>query len=484
MSRLSCILSLAVVLLRLPVLAEVTLPTVFGDNMVLQREQCLRIWGWAEPGEAVTVDFGSQRRRATPDSTGRWQVMLRPLAASSVPAKLIVSGANRLVLTNLLVGDVWLCSGQSNMEKPIGESPRQKPVPNHLEELANSDHPQIRLFKVEKRYAATPQRDVRSQGWFLSSSNAHEQLKFSAAAYFFGREIHQQVGVPVGLIESAWGGTRIEPWTPPVGFESVRVLRRQVTYPQPGDELSNRTPTGLYNAMIAPLVPFGISGALWYQGESNLIDNPDGRIYTDKMEALIEGWREVWGLGEFPFYYVQLAPYRYYSDRETPRAPSAESLPEMWEAQEDALRVSGTGMIVTTDLVDDVRDIHPRNKQDVGKRLAWLALADTYGQKDVVASGPVFRRAKFVDGRAILRFKHAEGGLFSRDGLPLSWFTIAGKDGRFVPADAVTEGETVVVFNPDVTDPQAVRFAWHEKAMPNLCNQAGLPARPFRTDRP
>jgi len=451
----SRILSLIVLsaLFTLQVQAEVTLPRVIDSNMVLQRGQPVPIWGWAEPGEEVRVEFGGQSKRTQADRTRRWEVRLRPLKASGRPADLVVTGVNRIVLTNILVGEVWLCSGQSNMEKPIGAQQGQR-----------------------------PQRDLKSRGWFLCNSNAHEALKFSAVAYFFGCDIHRELGVPVGLTESAWGGTRIEPWTPAVGFDTVPALRGKIELPDPHATLNQRVPTVLYNAMIAPLVPFAFRGALWYQGESNLIDVPDGPIYADKMRALIEGWRQVWGMGKFSFYYVQLAPFTYFSDREKPRADSPERLPEMWEAQTDALKVPKTGMVVTTDLVQDVHDLHPVNKQDVGRRLARLALAKDYGRKDMVWSGPMLRKATFKNGRAILYFDHVDGGLVSKDGKPLSWFTIAGEDGGFVAANAVIEDDTVVVSSPEVTKPKVVRFAWHEKAMPNLFNAAGLPAVPFRTD--
>lgn len=465
-------------------LAEVTLPRIIDSNMVLQRGQPVPIWGMAAPGERVTVEFGRQTKSVKADQSGRWEVRLGSLKASGVPAEMVVAGDNRIVLTNILVGEVWLCSGQSNMEKPIGNIGGQKPVPNHLQELENSDFPLIRLFKVEKQMAAAPASDVSSKGWYLCNSNSHESLKFSAAAYFFGRKIHQELGVPVGLIESAWGGTRIEPWTPPAGFDRVRALKGKIALPEAGAKIRNATPTVLYNAMIAPLVPFAFRGALWYQGESNLTDILDGPIYADKMRALIEGWRKVWGMGSYPFYYVQLAPFTYYSDKPKPRVDGPDRLAEMWEAQTEALKISRTGMIVTTDLVDNVQDIHPANKQDVGLRLALLALAKDYGRKDVVWSGPTFRKAKFEKGRAVISFDHVDGGLVSKDGQPLTWFTIAGEEKQFVPGDAVVKGDTVVVSSPDIAEPKAVRFAWHEKAMPNLFNGAGLPARPFRTDRP
>jgi rhamnogalacturonyl hydrolase YesR len=465
------------------VLADVSLPRILGSNMVLQRGQPVPVWGWAEPGESVTVQFGAQTKTTKADAAGRWQVRLGSLKASAVPADLVVAGGNRIVLTNVLVGEVWLCSGQSNMEKPIGEQPGQKPVPNYEQELASSDYPQIRLFKVEKEMAATPAKDVNSKGWFLSNSNSHQTLKFSAAAYFFGRRIHQELGVPIGLIESAWGGTRIEPWTAPIGFDSVPALSGMIKLAEPQAKIHNRMPTTLYNGMIAPLVPFAFRGALWYQGESNLIDIHDGPIYAEKMRALIEGWRKTWDMGAFSFYYVQLAPFTYYGDRRVKRADSPERLPEMWEAQTAALKIPKTGMIITTDLVDDPKDIHPRNKQEIGERLARLALAKDYGRKDLAWSGPTFRSAKFSNARAIVRFDHVEEGLKSQDGRPLTWFTVAGEDGKFVSAEAVIEGDKIVASSPEVAEPKALRFAWDELAMPNLVNSDGLPARPFRTDR-
>jgi sialate O-acetylesterase len=465
--------------------ADVSLPWVIDSNMVLQRGQRLPIWGWAAPGERVTVEFAGKAQSTRASAKGQWQVKLAPLPASSQPAGMVITGANRLVLTNILVGEVWLCSGQSNMEKPIGQQPGQHPVPNHLEELAQSDYPHIRLFKAERIVAATPQQDVKSRGWLLCNSNSHETLKFSAAGYFFGRKLHRELGVPIGLMESAWGGTRVEPWTPPVGFARVKALKGKIELPAADAKVSNRTPTAIYNSMIHGLAPFAIRGAIWYQGESNTVDDPDGAIYADKMEALIKGWREVWGQGAFPFYYVQLAPYNYYSDREKPRVPTPDALPAMWEAQAAALRVPHTGIASTMDLVDNLADIHPINKQDVGLRLAYLALARDYGRRDLVDAGPTVRAVKFKASKALVQFEGVGQGLRSRDGQPLNWFTVAGSDGRFLPAQATIVGpDRVEVSTPEVPTPVAVRLGWSEKANPNLVNSAGLPAYPFRSDRP
>jgi len=460
------------------------LPSFFGDNMVLQQSQRVPVWGWAKPGTEITVKFGGQARHAKAGADGRWEVRLKSLQASSQPADMVIEAGDIRTFTNVLVGEVWLCSGQSNMEKPIGKQPGQKPVFNAEQELAAADFPEIRLFKVHTALAAEPQKEIReSSGWQMCSSNSLEAIKFSAAGYFFGREIYNRLKVPVGLIESSWGGTRIEPWTPLEGFKMVPALASFAAPLPATNKLSSTTPMAIYNAMIAPLVHFTMRGALWYQGESNCMGKePDGPVYTDKMAALVSGWRRLWGEGDFPFYYVQIAPFKYYSGN-AKRVPYADALPEFWEAQTRALRIKNTGMIVTTDLVDDLKDIHPRDKQDVGKRLAFLALNKTYGQKDVVCTGPVFKKMKIKDNQAILSFDDADGGLVSKDGQPLTWFTIAGADKKFVPARVVIANNTVVVSSPDVAQPVAVRFAWSEIAQPNFANQAGLPAVPFRTDR-
>jgi sialate O-acetylesterase len=465
---------------------------IFGDNMVLQQQMAVPIWGWADPLAEISVSFAGQTKSTRADANGKWLVKLDKLEANSSPQDLMVTEivapkmGNFKIFTNILVGEVWLASGQSNMEKPIGNQPGQKPTFNAEAELAAANFPNIRIFKVEKNLAATPQTDLtKFNGWQECSSNALDSISFSAAAYFFGREIHTNLNLPVGLVESSWGGTRIEPWTPPVGFAQVASQKKFAGTILGTNKLANTKPTAIYNAMIAPLAGFALRGAIWYQGESNLMgtnqDN-DYLEYADKMAALVGGWRTIWHEDDFPFYFVQIAPFKYYGAK-TRRANSREMLPEFWTLQSQAARcIKHAGMAVTTDLVNNLDDIHPRDKASVGHRLALLALDETY-EKEVVSEGPVFEKQKISGDKIVLEFEHTHGGLKSRDEQPLTWFTIAGADGKFVPATAkITGKDTVEVSSAEVNEPKTVRFAWDETAQPNLCSAAGLPAEPFRTD--
>ena len=448
--------------------AAVKLPSIIGDNMVLQRDRKVPIWGWDDPGSTVTVTLGTAEVSARADGEGRWLADLPAMPAGG-PHLLTVKGTSTVEIKNVLIGEVWLCSGQSNMEWPVAAS-------DHAEqERAAADFPQIRHIKVPHTPADTPQPDVATGGWQVCSPQTVGD--FTAVGYFFGRHLHQELNVPIGLIGSNWGGTRIEPWTPPEGFQHVPALKdiadNLASFPRKNEQgqINHQTPLALYNGMIAPLVPYSMRGAIWYQGESN---NGEGMLYHEKMKALIHGWRTLWNDPEMPFYYVQLAPYRYGGD--------GTRLAGIWEAQQATLSVPHTGMAVTVD-IGNITDIHPRNKQDVGRRLALWALAKDYGRKDLVYSGPLYKAMR-IDGDAIrISFDHVGGGLVSRDGKPLTHFTIAGSDGNFVPAQAEINGDVVVVHADEVKAPKAVRFAWHEEAVPNLSNKAGLPASPFRTDQ-
>jgi sialate O-acetylesterase len=496
-----------------PALADVKLPHVFGDHMVLQRGMPLPVWGWAEPGEAVEVTLAAHTANAAANAAGEWMVRLPAMEADG-PNELTVRGQNTVRLSDVLIGEVWLCSGQSNMEMGVGV------VMNAEEEIAAAQYPRIRLFELPRNPAGEPAKDIDAN-WRVCSPEtiaAGGWGGFSAVGYFFGRELYNELDVPVGLIDSSWGGTRIEPWTPPCGFAAVPALQdvaedikrkaeeyKTKTLPErmvqiekwitatraalaAGDPLppapawprhpleSEGPPTGLYNGMIHPLVPFAIRGALWYQGEANAV-SADGMAYHDKMKALIDGWRTVWNEGNFPFYFVQLAPFNYNNYW---RDLSPDELPRLWEAQTASLSIPNTGMAVTID-IGDWRDIHPKNKQEVGRRLALWALAKEYGRKNLVCSGPLYKSMTVEGDRVRLRFDYVGGGLESRDGQPLNWFEIAGADQQFVKANAKIDGDTVVVWSEDVPEPVAVRFAWHmvPEPIPNLVNKDGLPASPF-----
>jgi len=480
---LSCLLAACALGAGLSARAGLKPAAIFGDNMVLQQQQHVPVWGWTTPGAIVTVQFAGQEKGGLADASGRWLVKLGKMKASSTPQTLVIKSGETKVFTNILIGEVWLASGQSNMEKPVGKQPGQKPTFNAEQELAAASFPNLRLFKIAKAMAPAPLADLgTNSGWQLCDSNALEGIHFSAAAYFFGREIHTNLNVPVGLVESSWGGTRIEPWTPPAGFAQVPSLAKLAAPAVSTNRLRTTTPTALYNAMIAPVAGFALRGALWYQGESNLMgtNDDDYLTYADKMAALVGGWRQVWDQGNFPFYFVQIAPFKYFGGKQQ-RVLSPAQLPEFWTLQSRAAQaIRNTGLVVTTDLVDDLNDIHPRNKADVGHRLALLARNRTYGQRDVACTGPVFRRMKSTNGKLVLRFDHATDGLITKDGQPPTWFEVASEDGQFVSAEARIVGDAVEVSAASIIAPVAVRFAWDETAQPNLCNRAGLPAEPFR----
>lgn len=631
--------------------AEISVPAIFGDHMVLQAEQPIPVWGQAEPGEAITVRLGDTEVQGTADAQGQWRVTL-PARSVAVDQTLMIRGSSTLEFNDVLVGEVWIGSGQSNMAFPVSQA--------HISalDLASATNSRIRLFTVERTVAILPETTVKGQ-WQICTPEAVSN--FSAVAYFFGRKLEQDLGKPVGMINSSWGGTRIEPWTP---YESLHTIpdfeaqiqaldetrggfssklqaynrqmseakalraqalaleadetlcadyrqadyndrdwsdievqgvnwektklpdldgvvwyRRTVDIPEawaghdlemhlgPVDEadvtwfngikvgsmgslhakefqywdvprvytvpgaavkagrntitvrvidtgyaggiwgatpedmkllpagtkddrgvelagtwkyrvhlrfitepqlpMNNQTPTVLFNAMIHPMVPYAIRGVLWYQGEANLLD---GELYTHKMQALIEGWRTAWGQGEFPFYYVQLAPFIY--------GTNTAALPILWDAQRRALSIPNTGMAVTTDL-GNLRDIHPRRKIEVGERLARWALAKTYGQTNMIYTGPWVKTVTREDNKLRITFDGVGSGLTGREGNALSWFDIAGTDGLFRMAKATIEGETVVVWNSEEETPERVRYGFATDAEPELFNKEGLPASPF-----
>jgi len=424
---------------------DLRLPKVIASHMVLQRDAAPVIWGWGAKGAKVTVALDGRNKAATTvDSRGAWKVSLKPVKADGKVHKLVVmqkadEGEQMIELENILIGDVWLGSGQSNMEWGLSISE------TGAQEIQQANYPNIRLFHVPKVQNGAPAADVNA-AWVVCSPQTVPA--FSAVLYHFGKRLHTDLHVPIGLINSAWSGSPIEPWI-----------------------IAGGTSGGMYNGMIAPLVAFPIRGVIWYQGETNIIQG-NRFTYFDKMKSLIEGWRNAWGI-DFPFYFVQIAPWSGYGEG---------LLPAVWEAQVATLNIPKTGMAVTTDIVHNIGDIHPRNKRDVGNRLALWALAKEYGKKDLIYSGPLYKSMRVEGNKIRISFAHTGGGLKSRDGNPLNEFQIAGVDGTFVPAAATIDGDTVVVQADAVASPTQARFGWHKTANPNLVNEEGLPASPFRTE--
>ena len=485
-------------------LADIKLPAVIGDNMVLQQGGKVAIWGWAEPGEEVMVgvSWRSMKFAVKADKDGKWSFRLNPPKGDG-PFEMTFTGKNSITIKNILVGEVWVCSGQSNMQMSVQSSA------NAEQEVAEANYPMIRLFSVKRTVAEKPQPDCEGSWTECSPKTVPD---FSAVAYFFGRELHKQLKVPVGLIHTSWGGTPAESWTKREVLESdadfAPILKRYddavANYPQARKEFEQKlaewkqaaekakaegvdpprrpgepfgpghphAPAGLYNAMIAPLIPYGVAGAIWYQGESNA-----GRAYQYRklFPAMIENWRDDWGVGQFSFLFVQLANFM-----KTKPEPDESSWAELREAQLMTLAVPKTGMAVIID-IGDADDIHPKNKQDVGKRLALWALAQQYGKK-LVYSGPTYKSMKIDGSSIILSFDHVGGGLVAKGEEQLKGFAIAGADRKFVWADAKIQGDTVVVSSDKVPEPAAVRYAWADNPICNLYNKEDLPASPFRTD--
>ncbi|HPO16282.1 MAG TPA: sialate O-acetylesterase [Candidatus Hydrogenedentes bacterium] len=484
-------------------LGNVSVPNIIGDHMVLQEGLKIPIWGKADPGEMVTVTLDKNTEQAVADDKGSWCVRLPKMKAGG-PYEMGISGkANSLCIKDILVGEVWMGSGQSNMQWTVSNSN------NAAQEIANANYPSIRLFDVERTVATQP-KDNCNGSWKVCSPESIPE--FSAVLYYFGRELFTVLRVPMGLIHTSWGGTPAESWAsrptlasdPDLNVIVQRWDKILAEYPaakqaydqalgewekaaekakaegqpepqKPGAPQGPDHPwlaAGLYNSMIAPLVPYAVKGSIWYQGESNA-----GRAYQYRklFPAMIEDWRKSWGQKSFSFYFVQLANFT-----DVLPEPGDSDWAELREAQTMTLKLKDTGMATIID-IGEAKDIHPRNKQDVGKRLALNALSNDYG-KDVVFSGPMYTSVKFKGNEAIITFKYTDGGLQTRNGEFLKGFSIAGADKKFVWANATIQGKKVVVSSPHVNEPASVRYAWANNPVCNLYNGAGLPALPFRTD--
>jgi sialate O-acetylesterase len=474
--------------------AEVRLPAVLADHMVLQRNRPVHIWGWANSGEAVTVAFRGESATTTTDQLGYWSVFLKPGLAGG-PFELDVRGTNTILLTDILVGDVWLASGQSNMELKV------KDADNARAELAAANYPQIRLFQVEHIVSEFPLEDVSAETWRACTPKT--AAKFSAVAYYFARNVQQKENVPVGVIESDWGGTVVESWTSlstlsadsslmPVFAARARMAENEIRnrlivkeeekvkakakaegHPEPifpwHAPLSWWEPSTIFNGMIAPLTPFPVRGVIWYQGESNsALDRY--ATYGRTFQAMITDWRRRWNDPDLPFLYVQIANYI---------STDLENWPEIRNAQLQTLALRNTAMAVTID-IGNPDDVHPTNKQEVGRRLALAARAVTY-KEPVEYSGPLYVRTTREGNQLRIWFDHAAG--LNAKGGELAGFEIAGSDGKFYRAQTKIDGSTILVSSPDLPTPEFVRYGWANSPQCNLYNSDGLPASPFISGR-
>ena len=486
--------------------SEVTPNLLFSDNAVIQQHRPVPIWGSASDGEKVLVEFAGQKAEVIA-TNGIWSVTLNPLEASITPQTLTISGStNSVTFTNILIGEVWVCSGQSNMERQLGPRRGQKPIINWEAEAQEADHPLIRHFLVKNNVSTSPISTL-SGAWEVCSPKT--VTNFTAVGYFFARDLQTNIKVPIGLIHSSWGGTPAEAWTSSEALAGNPTLLPMLTrysnaianYPialskfqseepklkanytnacalavaqgkptprpptPPGNPgKSQNNPTLLFNGMIHPLIPYAMRGVIWYQGESN---GGRGKEYQTLFPTMIADWRKRWGEGDFPFLYVQVAPFF--------KMP-----PEIREAQFLTLkRTSNTAMAVITDH-GDANDIHPAEKQPVGERLALAARALAYGEA-IEYSGPLFKNAEFQGTNAIVSFSHSGKGLVAKGG-DLRGFEISGPDGKFVSATAVINGTNIIVSAPGITAPSGVRFGWSNVPDVNLFNKEGLPASPFRSN--
>ena len=456
-------LALSALLLVLTSYADVRLPSIIGSHMVLKQKTKVKLWGWSAPGEKISIKSGwdTTTYQTTANRGARWELEISTPAAGG-PYSLSIKGNNEIVLEDVMIGEVWLCGGQSNMEWSGSQSLAQS-----LEEAPNANNTSIRFFYVPKSTSAFPQDHIDGARWVVC--NPKDMKAFSAIGYFFGKELHAKKGFPVGLINSNWGGTPAEVWTP------ADIVLNDPDLRAAADKLAP-TPWWphyrgeAYNAMIHPLTSFQLSGVLWYQGESNVTTHYG---YRRLFTSMIDAWRKAWGKN-FPFYFVQIAPYTY-GDQHINGAL-------LREAQTQTLALPGTGMVVVSDLVDNVKDIHPKLKKEVAARLANYALGELYGVSGISYKSPLYASHQVEKDKIRISFDHVPTTLVAKGGAPTDFY-IAGADGAFVPATAKIEGKTVVVSSKQVKEPVHVRFGFTNTAMPNLFSAEGLPVNLFRTDK-
>lgn len=443
--------------------AKVTLPAIISNGMVLQQQSNVALWGDAKAGAKLTIttSWNQKSYAALATKQGKWKLSVQTPKAGG-PYTITFNDGEKLVLNDILIGEVWLCSGQSNMEMQVKGAINQ-PITNSNELLTDADEPGVRLFRIEKNMSRTPLTALNAK-W--EHTNSETVGQFSAVGYQFARMLQQKLKVPVGIIQAAYGGTVIEAWMDKNSYAGV------TDFPVPADtvKMIKNEPFVLFNAMLHPIVGFNIKGALWYQGENNWFT---AGSYDKKMEAMVKGWRSLWGCGDFSFYYVQLAPNAYPNGKD--------KLPIIYEKQVKAMQlIPNSGMAVSVD-AGSLSTIHPPNKTIISKRLLYWALAKTYGKKGVPHQGPVYQSLKISENKAIVSFDEVPLGITAYD-KPLISFEIAGADKVFHPATAVIYGKTVIVQSNEVKSPVAVRYAFKDRSEGNLYNVEGLPAAPFRTD--
>lgn len=446
------------------VMASVTPNSLFSDHMVLQEGVPIPVWGIADEGEKITVNFNGQSI-STLAKNGKWFVKLSPLSYSSTPSSMIITGSDTVSINDILVGEVWLCSGQSNMERQLGPRPPQPLIYNWETEREAADYPLIREFNVPLRYSSKKIDDVTSKWTVCSPQTVSE---FSAVGYFFAKNLYEHLKIPVGILFSAYGGTPAEDWTSKAALEGNPEL---LALTQHYDSIMNthwhpkgEVMSGLYNGMIYPLIPYSIKGVAWYQGENN---NWRANQYATVLSNMIQNWRTDFKQGDFPFLIVQITPHK-------------DMPPELREAQLFVSKtIENTALIVTTDCGDE--NIHSPYKQQVGERLSIAARNLAYGEK-IIYSGPTYESYKIRGNTVILNFGNVAKGLATIDSSPLKGFTIAGKDKNFVQATAEIKGQQVIVYSDSIQHPVAVRYGWSNIPDVNLINLSGLPASPFRTD--
>lgn len=474
--------ALLIICLPLAAFTQLSIADIFSDHMVLQRDKKLPVWGKASPGLPVTIQFAGQTIKTTTGNDGKWMAELAPLTVSSNSATLTITTANQtLTLYDILVGDVWLCTGQSNMEYTFDRSLKKYAAPGKGPDVAAAEVKStdklssVRYIYMERTLNKFPA--LPTKGWFNATDTTLRYV--SAIGYFFAKELFLKTGVPIGIISSSWGGTRIEQWTAPEAYKRSSLLSKQMT--SDTFKIDGMRPGQMYKGMISPFAGLAIKGVLWYQGESNcMIEDQD--TYVEKMRVFEDSWRDVFKDDNLPFYTVQIAPYLY-TARKDPKTHTAELLPMFWEAQTRCLKLPRTYMVVTTDLVDNLKDIHPSYKWIVGQRMAAQALAVEYGKTETEAFHPAFLKMKRSGRKLRVEFTHTGGALRAADSKPLNWFSVAGKDKKFTEAKVRIDGDVLIVTAAKVRKPKYLRFAWHETAMPNLVNATGLPVIPFRTDK-